>query len=142
MKVLVLNGPNLGTLGTRQPDLYGTTTLSELEDALGARGRELGVDVECLQSDEAPVLIEALRTTDAEAVILNPASLTHHSRALAEAVAGCAASVYEVHITNINAREPYRRHSLVAPHARGSIIGLGVRGYMLALEAAAQEVIG
>lgn len=137
--VLVLNGPNLGRLGARQPEIYGRTTLAELEEALRARGRELGVEVECLQSDDAKVLIDALRTSDAQAVIINPAALGHYSMPLRDAVAGCGIPVYEVHISNIYAREPYRRSSLISPVARGSVVGLGVRGYLLALEAAAEE---
>lgn len=139
MKVLVLNGPNLGKLGARAPEIYGSTTLAELEAMLRARGTELGVDVDCVQSDDALVLIGALGGTDARAVILNPASLTHYSMALRDAVAACGIPVYEVHLSNIYAREPYRRHSMISPVARGSIIGLGVRGYLLALEVAAEE---
>jgi 3-dehydroquinate dehydratase-2 len=138
-KVLVLNGPNLGRLGTRQPEIYGATTLPQLEDMLRARGTELGVEVECMQSDEVEPLIEALARTDAGAVILNPAAFTHYSAALREAVGACAAPVFEVHISNIYRREPYRRHSMISGVARGAIIGLGVRGYLLALEAAAEE---
>ena len=138
MKVLVLNGPNLGRLGTRQPEIYGRTTLPELEEMLRARGKELGCDVECMQSDEASELIHALGKTDADAVILNPAALTHYSNELREAVASFDGPVYEVHISNIYAREPYRRHSLISPVARGSIIGLGIKGYLLALEAAVE----
>ena len=138
MKVLVLNGPNLGRLGTRQPEIYGSTTLGELEEMLRARGKELGADVECMQSDDAAELIGALEKTDADAVILNPAALTHYSNDLREAVAAYKGPVFEVHITNIYAREPYRRHSLISPVARGSIIGLGIRGYLLALEAAVE----
>jgi 3-dehydroquinate dehydratase II len=138
VKVLVLNGPNLGRLGTRQPEIYGHTTLPELEDLLRARGKELGAEVECVQSDNAAELIAALEKTDADAVILNPAALTHYSHDLREAVAACKGPVYEVHISNIYAREPYRRHSLISPVARGSIIGLGIRGYLLALEAAVE----
>jgi 3-dehydroquinate dehydratase-2 len=138
VKVLVLNGPNLGRLGTRQPEIYGHTTLPELEDLLRARGKELGAEVECVQSDDAAELIAALEKTDADAVILNPAALTHYSHDLREAVAACKGPVYEVHISNIYAREPYRRHSLISPVARGSIIGLGIRGYLLALEAAVE----
>lgn len=140
-KVLVLNGPNLDRLGTRQPEIYGSTTLRELEESLRARGRELGVDVECRQSGEAAALIDALRRTEARAVILNPAALTHYSRPLRDAVQGCGRPVYEVHISNIYAREPYRRHSLISPVARGSIVGLGIAGYHLALEAAAREAM-
>ena len=138
MKVLVLNGPNLGRLGRRQPEIYGRTTLGELEEMLRARGKELGADVECMQSDDAAELIGALEKTDADAVILNPAALTHYSNDLREAVAAYKGPVFEVHITNIYAREPYRRHSLISPVARGSIIGLGIRGYLLALEAAVE----
>jgi 3-dehydroquinate dehydratase-2 len=138
-KVLVLNGPNLGRLGTRQPEIYGSTTLAELEEQLRLKGKELGVEVECRQSDEVADLIDALRATDADAVILNPAALTHYSYPLSEAVDACRAPVYEVHISNIYAREPFRRHSLISPVARGSIIGLGVRGYLLALEAAVED---
>jgi len=138
MKVLVLNGPNLGRLGTRQPEIYGRTTLPELEEMLRARSKELGCDVECIQSDEATELIAAIENTDADAVILNPAALTHYSNDLREAVASFKGPVYEVHISNIYAREPYRRHSLISPVARGSIIGLGIKGYLLALEAAVE----
>jgi len=138
MKVLVLNGPNLGRLGRRQPEMYGQTTLPELEEMLQARGKELGCDVECLQSDGVADLIGALEKTDADAVILNPAALTHYSHELREAVGAYNGPVYEVHITNIYAREPLRRHSLISPVARGSIIGLGVQGYLLALEAAVE----
>ena len=138
MKVLVLNGPNLGRLGTRQPEIYGRTTLPELEEMLRARGKELGCDVECKQSDEVDELIAAIEKTDADAVILNPAALTHYSSELREAVASFKGPVFEVHISNIYAREPYRRHSLISPVARGSIIGLGIKGYLLALEAAVE----
>jgi 3-dehydroquinate dehydratase II len=139
MKVLVLNGPNLGRLGQRQPEIYGRTTLPELEEILRARGKELGVEVQCFQTDDESEFVAALRGADAGAVIINPAALTHYSRALAEAVAACPAPVYEVHISNIEAREPYRRRSLVTQGARGKIMGLGIRGYVLALEAAAEE---
>ena len=138
-KVLVLNGPNLDRLGSRQPEIYGSTTLAELEEGLRTRGRDLGVEVECFQSPDPAALIDRLLSTDARAAILNAASLTHYSQALHDAVAGCGIPVYEVHISNIYAREPYRRHSLISPAARGAIVGLGVRGYYVALEAAAEE---
>lgn len=140
MKVLVLNGPNLGRLGERQPEIYGRTTLAELEDMLRARGKELGCDVECFQSDDEAELVGALRGTDADAVVINPAALTHYSQELREAIAASGRPVYEVHISNIYSREPYRRHSLISPVARGSIIGLGVRGYLYALEAAVEAM--
>jgi 3-dehydroquinate dehydratase II len=139
MKILVLNGPNLGRLGTRQPEIYGATTLAELEGMLRARGIEVGADVECVQSDDAEVLIGALADSDADAAIINPAALTHHSFPLREAITSFGRPVYEVHISNIYRREPYRRHSLMSGVVRGSIIGLGIRGYLLALDAAVEE---
>lgn len=140
--VVVLNGPNLDRLGARQPEIYGRTTLAELEEILVKRGAELGLDVECLQSNEESALIEALAGAAGRAlgVILNPAALTHYSHPLREAVAGCGVPVIEVHISNIYAREPYRRHSLISGVAKGSIVGLGVHGYLLALEALAREI--
>lgn len=142
VKVLVLNGPNLDRLGTREPEIYGSDTLADLEGRLAARAAELGATVEFMQSGDAAILIEALRATDADAVVINPASLTHTSLALRDAVAACPAPVYEVHISNIYAREPYRRHSLISSVARGAVLGLGVRGYLLALDAAIQEARG
>lgn len=142
MKVLVLNGPNLDRLGTRQPEIYGSTTLSDIEEALRARAEQVGVEVECVQSADVGVLVDALGSTDAGAAIINPAALTHYSMALRDAVATCGIPVYEVHISNIYAREPYRRHSLISPVARGSVVGLGARGYLLALEAAVEEAKG
>jgi 3-dehydroquinate dehydratase II len=137
--VLLLNGPNLDRLGTRQPEIYGTTTLRDVEEAVMRRGRELGIEVVCIQSADAKELAEALVSSDAKAAILNPAALTHYSTTLRNAVASCGIPVFEVHISNIYAREPFRRHSMISPVARGSIVGLGVRGYLLALEAAAEE---
>jgi len=139
MKVLVLNGPNLDRLGARQPEIYGTTTLAELDEMLKERGRSLGAQVECRQSGDVAVLCDALTDTDADAIILNGAALTHYSKELRDAVAGCGKPVYEVHITNIHAREPYRRRSLISPVARGVLIGLGTDGYLLALEKALKE---
>lgn len=138
-RILVLNGPNLGRLGTRQPEIYGTATLPDVERMLRAKGDELGVSVECRQTDDEGELVRWVRDADADAIIVNPASLTHHSTQLAEAVRGCTAPVYEVHISNIEAREPYRRRSMITAAARGKVMGFGVRGYVLALEAAAEE---
>lgn len=135
MKILLLNGPNLNKLGTRQPEIYGTTTLGDIVADLESRARARGVDLDALQSDKAASLIRAVETTDADAIIINPASLTHHSGALREALAAYPGRVIEVHISNIARREPYRRHSMVAGVADGSIVGLGVTGYRLALDA-------
>jgi 3-dehydroquinate dehydratase II len=137
VKILVCNGPNLDRLGTRQPEIYGSTTLQELEEQM--RARATGHELVFVQSADIETLATAITTTDAEAIILNPAALTHYSRALAAAVAACGRPVIEVHISNIAAREPYRRRSMIAPVAKGSIVGLGVNGYLLALDRLLQE---
>jgi 3-dehydroquinate dehydratase-2 len=140
--VIVVNGPNLDRLGTRQPEIYGSTTLAELEESLAKRGAELGLEVECVQSNDHDVIVAtvAAAASRASGVVLNPAALTHYSQALRDAVGSCTVPLIEVHISNIYAREPYRRHSLISGMARGSIVGLGVRGYELALEALAGEI--
>lgn len=137
MKILVVNGPNLDRLGTRQPEIYGSTTLADLEAALTARAG--AHTVEFVQGADPEALAKAIESSDADGVILNPASLTHHSRRLAEAVATCGKPVIEVHISNIASREPYRRRSMVASSAMGSIVGLGVSGYLLALDRLIEE---
>jgi 3-dehydroquinate dehydratase-2 len=141
--VLVVNGPNLDKLGTRQPEIYGSTTLADLEDALRARGKELGLSVEIFQSNDEGEIVEAVSKAPAEgvaAILINPAALTHFSYPLRDALAGTGLPVVEVHISNIHAREPFRRLSLVSGVAKGVIAGLGVNGYGLALEAIAGMV--
>jgi 3-dehydroquinate dehydratase II len=143
--VLVVNGPNLDTLGTRQPEIYGSTTLPQLEDHLRARAKELGLDVDFFQSnDESAVVaaVEGAPAAGAAAILINPAALTHFSNPLREALAATGLPIVEVHISNIHAREPYRRLSLVSGVAKGVIAGLGVNGYALALEAIAGMVGG
>ncbi len=141
--VLVVNGPNLDKLGTRQPEIYGATTLAELEESLRARGAELGLAVECFQSNDEGELIEAVSkapSNGAAAIMINPAALSHFSYPLRDALAATGLPVVEVHISNIHAREPFRRLSLVSGVAKGVIAGLGVNGYTLALEAIAGMV--
>ena len=135
MKILLLNGPNLDRLGARQPEVYGTTTLADVIATLTARAHTAGATLEAFQSADAAAIIARIAASDADAIIINPASLTHHDRALAEALRAFAKPVVEVHISNIASREPFRRRSLIAPIATGSIVGLGVRGYELALDA-------
>lgn len=135
MKILLLNGPNLDRLGSRQPEIYGTATLPEIVAGLQARAQQASATLEALQSADALVLIERIMSTDADAIIINPASLTHHDRRLADALHAFNGRVIEVHISNIAAREPFRRRSMIAPIATGSIVGLGVHGYALALDA-------
>ncbi|HEX2425128.1 MAG TPA: type II 3-dehydroquinate dehydratase [Actinomycetota bacterium] len=140
MKVRYVFGPNLGRLGTRDPDRYGTETLGQIMADVAERGRALGHEVEWRQSDHEGDLVAALGSAAAEgvgAVVINPGALTHYSYALRDAVEGSGVPVIEVHQTNIYAREPFRRHSVIAPVVRASIAGAGTGGYRLALEALA-----
>jgi len=138
--VYVLNGPNLNLLGTREPEVYGADTLDDIAGRLEDRARELGVAVEIRQSNHEGHLIDWLHEAQAEearAVILNPGGFTHTSVALHDAVKAIATPVIEVHLSNPQARESFRRRSFVAPVAKGTIAGLGALGYLLALDAAA-----
>ena len=132
---LVLNGPNLGRLGTREPDIYGYTNYAELVELCTQGGRELGLDVEVRQSEHEGALLGWLHeAADASTpVVLNAAALTHTSIALGDACAMLTAPLIEVHISNVHAREPFRAHSYISAHATGVIMGLGVEGYVLAL---------
>lgn len=133
-RVLVLNGPNLGRLGRREPAVYGAVTHAELADHLVGTGKSLGLDVEVRQTDHEGELLGWLHeAADANLpVVINPAAWTHYSIAVADAVAQVAI-VIEVHISNVHAREDFRRHSVVSPYALGVITGLGLGGYDLAL---------
>jgi 3-dehydroquinate dehydratase-2 len=138
--VLVVNGPNLDELGVRQPEIYGSTTLAQLEEGLRAHADELGLAVECFQSNSEDEIVKAVGAAPgngAAAIMINPAALSHFSYPLREALASTGLPVVEVHISNIHAREPFRRLSLVSGVARGVICGLGVPGYTLALDAIA-----
>lgn len=133
-KVLVLNGPNLGRLGRREPEKYGPTTYADLAEHLVGTGEGLGLDVQVRQTDSEAEMLSWLHEAADEGigVVLNPAAWSHYSIAVADAVAQVA-TVVEVHITNIHAREEFRRHSVVSPYASGVIAGLGLSGYDLAL---------
>jgi 3-dehydroquinate dehydratase-2 len=134
-RVLVLNGPNLGRLGRREPAIYGATTYDELAALCVQAGRDLGLEVEVRQSDsEADLLHWLHEAADGQVpVVLNPAAFTHTSVALHDACAARTAPLVEVHISNVHAREEFRHHSYVSPVANGVIAGLGVEGYVLAL---------
>ncbi|RIV37780.1 type II 3-dehydroquinate dehydratase [Micromonospora radicis] len=135
MRVYVLNGPNLGRLGTRQVDVYGATSYADLVTSCESTGRELGLDVVVRQTDAEHELIGWLHAAADEqaAVVLNPAAWSHYSIAVRDACALLRAPLVEVHISNIHAREEFRHHSVVSAVATGVICGLGVDGYRLAL---------
>jgi 3-dehydroquinate dehydratase-2 len=137
--ILVLNGPNLNLLGTREPDIYGATTLAEIEAASVETGRALGLGVECLQSNHEGALVDALHDAAGrhDGVVLNAGAYTHTSIALRDAVAATGLPVVEVHLSNVHAREPFRQASHLAPVALGVIAGFGPAGYDLALRALA-----
>lgn len=135
MKILVLHGPNLNLLGTREPEIYGSLTLGEIDARLVELGKSLGAEVTCQQSNHEGFLIDALHEARvwADGVIFNPGGYTHTSVALRDAVAAIGIPVVEVHLSNVYAREEFRHHSLLSAVCRGKIAGLGWWSYKLAL---------
>lgn len=135
-KILLINGPNLNLLGSREPDVYGHTTLADVERELQAQAQAAGAELSCFQSNHEGALVDRIQQARTEAVawvIINPGAYTHTSVALRDALAGTALPFIEVHISNVHAREAFRRHSYLSDIARGSIVGLGVSGYRWAL---------
>ncbi len=138
-RVLVLHGPNLNLLGRREPHLYGSATLEDVERELRVLARELGVEIETAQSNHEGTLIDRLQTAPARyaAVVFNAGALTHTSIALRDTILAIGIPVVEVHVTNIHAREHFRHPSMIAGAAAGQIAGFGVQSYLLGLRAAA-----
>ncbi len=135
--LLVLHGPNLNLLGTREPELYGTTTLEDIDRSLAARAVARGATVTSFQSNWEGALIDrihAARQDGTQALIINPGGLTHTSISLRDALAAATLPFIEVHLSNVFSREPFRHHSYLSPIALGVISGLGARGYELALD--------
>ncbi|MCU6434728.1 type II 3-dehydroquinate dehydratase [Undibacterium sp. Jales W-56] len=135
--LLLLNGPNLNLLGTREPQVYGATTLAELENAAKIQAQQAGANLTSFQSNHEGALIDrihAARLEHIDAIIINPGGLTHTSVALRDALAGVAIPFIEVHISNVHQRERFRHHSFLSEIAKGVICGLGTEGYRLAID--------
>ncbi len=142
-KILILNGPNLNMLGTRQPEIYGAATLADIEAACDSRAKDLGLAVEFRQSNSEGELvgwIQAARGT-AQAVVINPAGYSHTSVAILDALLAADLPIVEVHLSNIHQREEFRHHSYVSKAAQGVICGFGARGYIMVLEALANRLL-
>ena len=135
MRIAVLNGPNLNLLGIREPALYGRATLADVEARLTDVGRELGVEVQCAQHNVEGGLVEIVHAMRGrvDGAVVNAGAYSHTSLALRDALTGVSVPFVEVHVTNVYAREPERRHSMLAPAAIGVVVGLGTHGYELAL---------
>jgi 3-dehydroquinate dehydratase-2 len=138
MRVLVLNGPNLNLLGQREPHLYGSTTWPEIENRLRQLAAELGAEIECRQSNREGELVDWIHGARGhfDALLFNAGAYTHTSIALRDAIAAVGLPTVEVHLSNVHAREEFRRHSMLAPVCRGVISGFGALSYLLALRAA------
>jgi 3-dehydroquinate dehydratase-2 len=144
-RVLVIHGPNLNLLGTREPEVYGRTTLGEIDAGLVALGRDLGLEVDSFQSNHEGAIVDRIQQAGASAdrpaaIIINPAAYTHTSVAIRDALVGVGIPAVEIHLSNVHRREPFRRRSYISDIAAGVIAGFGAEGYRLALRAAAAVI--
>lgn len=144
MRIEVLHGPNLNLLGTREPAVYGRTTLAEVDASLGALAAELGVELATYQSNHEGALVDRVQDVAgrADGLVVNAGGYTHTSVALRDALAGVALPFVEVHVSNVHAREPFRRESLLAPVALGTVTGFGAQGYLLAVRGLVRHLQG
>ena len=144
-KILVLHGPNLNLLGMREPEIYGRTTLDDVNQMIASRAKEAGIGADFLQSNHEGVLVDALQNASKKGyafVILNAAAFTHYSVAIRDAIAVIAVPVIEVHLSNIHQREEFRHHSVISPVVMGQIAGFGADSYMAALEVVIRRLSG
>ena len=141
MRLLIIHGPNLNLLGEREPSIYGTQTLEQLNTCITDEARELGIAVRCMQSNSEGAIIDALHEArlNCDGVIINPGAYSHYSLAIADAIRSIAIPVVEVHLSNTAAREEARRISVVAAACRGSVAGFGCDSYLLALRSFAKK---
>lgn len=137
MKILILHGPNLNLLGTREPELYGSLTLDDINNKLIELGKELNAEIKCMQSNHEGALIDALHEarTWADGVVFNPGAYTHTSIALRDAISAIQIPVVEVHLSNVYAREEFRHVSMISAVCRGKVVGFGWRSYTMGLRA-------
>jgi len=134
MRILLLNGPNLGRLGKRQPEIYGTTTLADMEEAAAIRADSLGHRLRSFQTNHEGALIDRIEERDFDAIVINPGALTHYAYTLHDALLGAECPVVEVHISDITAREEWRHMSVIEPIVSHRILGHGWRGYLEAID--------
>lgn len=137
MKILVLHGPNLNLLGTREPGIYGSFTLDEINNSLTCRAKELGIELACFQSNTEGALVDQIQGAVGrfDGILINPAAYTHTSVAIRDAIAAAALPTVEVHLSNIHSREEFRTKSFTAPVCLGQISGFGADSYLLGLQA-------
>lgn len=143
-KILVLNGPNLNLLGTREPEIYGSTTLSDINNLIKNRADELGVAIDFMQSNIEGEIVTAIQNArnNYDFILLNAAAFTHYSIAIRDAISAVDVPVIEIHLSNVHAREEFRHHSVIAPVVMGQISGFGVDSYIAALDIAVRKIRG
>jgi 3-dehydroquinate dehydratase II len=143
MKILVIHGPNLNRLGTREPEVYGTQTLTQLDQDLVSYGESLSISIQCMQSNHEGALVDSIHQAcdeDIDAVVINPAAYTHTSIAIRDAFLATQIPFVEVHLSNVHSREEFRHRSLLADIAQGVICGFGTKGYQLAIDGLLNQI--